>query len=87
MVAQHQEEEAKEIGSSTEVTTARLQEYVQEELSGLSSDLVVYNVLYCPKGDTVQGDQEEIFTQLERTISCSFTASLFDSSDATASMT
>jgi hypothetical protein len=32
------------------VETSRLQDYIGDELADLSSDIVVYNVLQCPRG-------------------------------------
>ena len=50
------------------IETGKLQEYIEHELSELTSDIVVYNVLRCPKGD-IQGDAREIKSQLERSYS------------------
>ena len=32
------------------VETSKLQDYIQNEVQDLASDIVVYNVLECPKG-------------------------------------
>ena len=50
------------------VETSKLQDYIQNEVQDLASDIVVYNVLECPKG-AIQGDAREIKHQLERSYS------------------
>ena len=49
------EEEATEINIDTEeIVTSNLRSYIQQELSGLdenTSELIVYNVLPCARGD------------------------------------
>ena len=39
--------------------TSKLQDYIEHELSDLATDIVVYNVLACPRG-AIQGDAREI---------------------------
>lgn len=58
---QNNEREAKQIGLSdpSQVKTSRMHEYIDQELSDLSPDLVVYNILECPKGK-LQGDARSI---------------------------
>ena len=61
--------QAREVGATgATVETSKLQEYIQSEVQDLASDIVVYNVLQCPKG-AIQGDAREIKHQLERSYS------------------
>ena len=56
-----------------DVHTSSLARYVEQELSDLAEDIVVYNVLPCEEG-AIMGDAREITEQLERT----YTASMSD---------
>ena len=55
-------------GPDSVIETSKLQEYIGTEMSDLETDIVVYNVLSCPKG-AIQGDAREIKLQLERSFS------------------